>query len=112
MSTVGNATARRPSVCFQHVQYPQIFDQTVAKCTVELQDIAIGSHASVADQIACVLNRKQILSRCHGTLVVVSNLCLQFIIEGIPGLPVPPKFVWFKSVRVSNRGLEIKAPIC
>src|SRR6266853_5677114 len=98
MATVWNATPRRPSVFFQHVQYPQIFDQAVAKCTIELEDIAIGSHACVPDQIACVLDRKEILTRCHGTLIVASKLCLQFIIERIPGFLVPPKLVRFKSV--------------
>src|ERR1700722_1067944 len=103
MTTMWNATARGPAVFFQHVQDPQIFHESVAERAVELQDVAIGPHASVADEIACVLNRKEVLARGHWAWVVFSQLCLQFIIERIAGFLVPSQFVGRQGFRVSNR---------
>src|ERR1700738_4648643 len=111
MAAMGNATTGGPSVVFQHLQYPQIFDQAVAERTVELHDIASGPNPGIADQIACVLNGKKILAGCHRTLIVPGKLRLQFIIEGISSFFVPTQMVWFQSMRVRNRGLEIETPI-
>src|ERR1700687_4526389 len=112
MPTVWNATTRGPSVLLQHVQYPQIFDQSVAEGAIELKDVAIGPHACIPDQIARVLNRKEIFSRGYGTLIVGGQLCLQFIIERIAGFLVPSQLVWFKYMCVLNCCLEIETSIC
>src|ERR1700733_6451830 len=111
MAAVWNATTRRPSVLFQHVQYPHVFDQSVTERAIELQNVAIVAHTRVTDQIACILNRKKILTGGHRTLIVVGKFGLQFIIEWITGFLVPTQPVWFKSMRVSYRGLEIETPI-
>src|ERR1700719_1781751 len=108
MATVWNAAARRPSVLFQHFQYAEVFNQAVAKCAVELQYVAIRTHARIADQIACVLNGKKILARGHRALIAVGKLSLQFIIEWVTSFFVPTQMVGFQSVRVSDRRLEIE----
>jgi hypothetical protein len=105
VTSVRNATTRRPSVLFQRFQCPHIFNQAVTKGTIKLEDIPIGSHTSVTNQVSHVLNREEILSCCHGAWILASKLSLQLIIERIAGLFVPPQLVGFKCVRVGYRRL-------
>ncbi len=99
------------TVLFQHVQYG-MYSTGSLMSAIELQNVAIAAHARVADQVACVLNRKKVLSRCHRTLIVAGKFGLQFIIERIAGFLVPSQPVWLKSVRVSNRRREVETSIC
>src|ERR1700730_10900108 len=111
MATMWNATTRAPSILFQHVQYPQVFDQSVAECTIELKDVAIRSHSRVPKQIARILHGKDVFPCCHWALIVTGKLCLQFIIERISSFLVPTQLVRLKSTRVSNCGLKVKTSI-
>ena len=45
----------------EHVQRAQVFDQAVAQGAVELKVVTVRAHAAVADQVARVLHREQVL---------------------------------------------------
>src|SRR6202035_2495405 len=111
MPAMRNTAARGPSVLLQHIQNPQVLDQTVAEGAIELQDVAIRAHTCVAKQSARILNRKKIFSRSNRILIVIGQPRLQFIIERIAGFFVPSQMVGFQGMRVSNRCLEIKTSI-
>ena len=46
----------------QHVDRAQVLDQAVGQRRVELQDVAVGPQPAVADQVARVLHREQVLA--------------------------------------------------
>ena len=50
---------------FSIVERAQVLDQPVAQRAVELQPVAVGAHAAVADQVARVLHREQVLAGRH-----------------------------------------------
>ena len=49
----------------QHVQRAQVFAQPVGQRAIELQPVAVGPHAAVADQVARVLHGEQVLAGRH-----------------------------------------------
>ena len=49
----------------QHLERAQVLDQAVAERAVELQPVAVRAHAAVADQVARVLHREQVLAGRH-----------------------------------------------
>ncbi len=54
VAAVGNDAARRPAVSFKNVEGTQVFDKTVGKGAVELEEIRVGVHAAVAEKIGGV----------------------------------------------------------
>ena len=73
----------------QHAECAQIFDQPVAQRAVELQPVTIGSHAAIADEVACFLHREQILAGRHRPPVDLAERGLQRVIERIADLLEP-----------------------
>src|SRR5205823_13598977 len=49
----------------EHVERAQIFAKAIGQRAVELQPVAIGAHAAIADQVARVLMAEQVLAGRH-----------------------------------------------
>jgi len=81
VAAVRDAAARRPAVLLQHVQGAQVFDQAVGQGAVELQPVAVRTHAAVADQVARVLHGEQVLAGGHGLAVVAAQHRLQLEVQ-------------------------------
>ena len=93
MPTVGDAPRRRPAMLPQHVQRAQILDQSVAQGAVELQPIAVWTHAGVANKVARILHREQVFAGGHAVRVMFRELGLQLVIQWIAGLLVPEQWI-------------------
>ena len=111
MPAVRTATAWRPAVFFQHAERAQIFHQTIRQRAVELQPVAIAAHAAMANQVACVLHRKQIFTRGHRVFVMLRQLGLQLIVERIACFFVPEQAIRLQRLGVFDGGFQIKAAI-
>ena len=56
MPAVRYATRTRPAMLMKHIQRAEIFDQSIAQRTIELQIIAIGAHAAITNQVTRILH--------------------------------------------------------
>src|SRR4051812_23162698 len=57
-----DATARRPAVGLQHRKRALILTEPVGQRAIELQPVAIGPHAAIADEVSRVLVAEQVLA--------------------------------------------------
>ena len=89
MSTVRDATRRRPTVFFEHVKRAQVLDEPIRECAIKLQPITIFAHAAVADEISRVLHREQILTCRERASVAFAEARLQFEVQRIARFFVP-----------------------
>ena len=103
VAAVRDAAAARPAVLVQHVQRAQVFDQAVAERAVELQPVAVGAHAAVADQVARILHREQVLAGRHRLVVVAAQGGLQLEVERVARLLVPEQIVLAQRLGVGDR---------
>ncbi|MCD6059206.1 MAG: hypothetical protein K0Q89_2736 [Thermomicrobiales bacterium] len=95
----------------EHVEGAQILDESVREGAVELEDIAVRSHPAVADQIARVVDRKEVLARCQGIGIDLAQPGLQLVVEWVSRLLVPAQAVRRQRVGVGNGGLQIEAAV-
>jgi len=95
----------------EHVERAQVLHQAVAQRAVELQPVAVGAHAAVADQVARVLHREQVFARGHRVLVETAQRGLQLEVERVARLFVPEQVVLREGLRVSDRGVEVEASV-
>src|SRR6478752_4567915 len=65
VSAMGNDAAAGPSVRFDHRDGAEIFDEAVGECAVELEPVGFRVQTAIADEIAGVLHRKEILAGRH-----------------------------------------------
>src|SRR2546429_7859964 len=89
----------------------EIFHQAVTQRAVELQNIPIGPQARVTDKIARVLQGEEILSGGHRPWIVVSELGLEFVIQGIARFFVPAKTIGSECSRIGDGRVRVKAPV-
>ncbi len=108
---MGDAAAGGPAVVFQHVERAQVFDEAVAEGAVELQPVAVGAHAAVADEVAGVLHGEQVFARGHGALVHLAEFGLQFVVERVAGLFVPEQGVLREGLAVVDGGWQVEAAV-
>src|SRR3954470_8835720 len=99
---VRDAAAGGPAVFLEHVERAKVLDQAVAERAIELQPVAIGPHAAVADQVAGVLHREQVLAGRHRVLVVVAQRGLQLEVERVARLFVPEQVVLREGLGVGD----------
>ena len=111
MTAVRDAAAGGPAVLLEHLKRAQVLDQPVAQRAVELQPVAVGTHAAVADQVARVLHREEVFASGHWVLVVVAQRGLQLEVERITGLLVPEQVVLRQRLGVRDCGVEIETAV-
>ena len=95
----------------QDVQCPEVFNETVGQSTVELQPVAVRTHAAVTQQIAGVLVREEVFSRRHRTGIEVRDGGLEGIVERIADLLIPEQRVLAQHLGIGDAGLEIEATV-
>lgn len=100
VAAMWNAAGGRPARIPQHFEDAQIFHQAVTQRAIKLQNITIGSQSRVANQVARVLHGEKVLAGGHGPGIVVRELGLEFVVEGIAGFLVPAKPKRSKGVRI------------
>ena len=111
VSAMRDAAARRPAELLEHIERAQVFDEAVGQRAIELQPIAVGPHAAVAQEVAGVLVREQVLARRHGAGVELGQGRLQRVVEGIADLLVPEQRVVAQHLGIGDGGLEVEAPV-
>ena len=111
VAAVRDAARRRPAVLLEHVERAQIFDQAVGQRAVELQPVAVRPHAAVAQQVARVLMREQVLAGRHRARIELGERGLQRVVERIAGLLVPEQRIVAQHLGVGDRGLEVEAAV-
>ena len=111
MAAMGNAPPRRPAVTLEHRQRAQVLDQAVAQRAIELQPVDFLAHACVADQVARVLHREQVLAGGHRIGIVLRELVLQLVVERVAGLLVPEQRKLFELPGVGDCGRKIETSV-
>ncbi len=111
MSAMGHDAPARPALLRQHLERAQILDQPVGERAVELQEVAIGAHAAIAQQVARILMREQVLAGGGGALVAAAQFGLEGIVERIARLLVPEQAIGRERLGIGERGVEIEAAI-
>src|SRR3954453_6313131 len=101
-----DAAPRRPALPAQNLEGAHVLDEAVAQRAVGLQTVAVRPHAAVAEEIAGVLVREQVLARRHRPVVVAREHGLELEIERVACLLVPEHAVGVQRLRVGDRGVE------
>ena len=107
----GMQRLRRPAELCQNVERAQVLDEAVGQRAIELQPVAIGPHAAVAQQIAGVLMREQVLAGRHRARIELRQRGLQRIVERIADLLVPEQRIVAQHPGVGDAGLEVEAAV-
>ena len=79
------ATSRRRAAS----QGALVFAQAVGQRAVELQPVAIGAHAAVAEKVARILMAEEVFAGGHGAGIELRERGLQLEVERIAGFLVP-----------------------
>ena len=106
-----DAARGRPAVLPEHLQRAQVLDQSIRQGTVKLQPVAVAPHAAVANEIARILHRKQVLAGGHRLVVVIGELSLQCVIERVARLLIPEEVILRQLLCVGNGSGQIKTTI-
>ena len=97
--------------CAEDIERAQVFDEAVGQGAIELQPVAVGPHAAVAQQVAGVLVREQVLAGRHRAGIELGQRRLQRVVERIADLLVPEQRVVAQHLGVGDGGLEVEAPV-
>ena len=89
----------------------QVFGQAVAQRGVDLDVVAVGAHAAVADQVAGVLDGEQVLSGGDRAAVVLRQDRVEAVVERVADLLVPEQSVGLDGPAVVQRGLQVEAAV-
>src|SRR5215218_935970 len=111
MSAVGNHRPPRPAVLVQHVEDAQVLDQSIREGAIELEHVPIRSHPAVANQIACILHREEVLARRQGIGIDLAQSGLQLVVERVSRLLIPAQAIGRQRVAIGNGGLQIEATV-
>ena len=95
----------------QHVERAQVLDEAVGQRRIELQAVAVRPQAAVADQVARVLHREQVLAGGERRRVARRQRRVQQIVERIERLLVPAQAVGRDRVAAGHRLVEIEAAV-
>src|SRR4051812_16090196 len=111
MAAMRNATARRPTCHFQHLQRALILAKAVRQSAVELQPVSVRAHPTVPQEIARVLVTEEVLSGRHGAGIEFCERCLKGEVERIADLLVPEQGVLTQHFGVCDPLFEREAAI-
>src|SRR4051794_4774378 len=109
--TVRDAAARGPTMLGEHVLDAAVLDQAVAQGRVDLDVVAIGAHAAVADQVPGVLEGEEILAGGDGTAVVLRERRVEVEVQRVADLLIPEQAVRIDGPAVLEGGLEVEAAV-
>ena len=88
-----------------------VLAQPVRQRAVELQPVAVRPHAAVAQQVARVLMREQVLAGRHRAGIELGERGLQREVERVARLLVPEQRIVAQHLGVGDRVLERQAPV-
>ena len=111
VAAMRDAAGGRPAELRQHVEGAQVLDQAVGQGAVELQPVAVRPHAAVAQEVAGVLVREQVLAGGHRARIEFRDRRLQGVVEGVADLLVPEQRVLPQHLGVGDAGLEVEASV-
>ena len=97
--------------CLQHLLHAQVFGEAVAQRGVDLDVVAVGAHAAVADQITGVLDGEQVLAGGDRAAVVLGEDRVEAVVERVADLLVPEQSVGLDGPPVVQGGLQIEAAV-
>src|SRR6478735_8871450 len=103
VSAVRDAAAGGPAVLAQHGLDPQVLGQPVAQRRVDLDDVAVRAHPAVADQVAGVGQREQVLSGRDAAGVVLGHGRVEGVVQRVADLLVPEQVVRLDRLGVGQR---------
>src|SRR5947199_3295335 len=111
MAAMRNAACRRPSISLQYLERALVLAQSVRQRAVELEPVAVGTHSTVAQQIACILMTEKVFAGRHRRRVELRKRRLQMEIEWIARFLVPEQRIVAEHLRVRDRRFKIEAPV-
>ena len=95
----------------QHLLNSQVFGQSVAQRRVDLDVVAVRAHATVADQVASILDGEQVLPGRDGSAVVLREDRVETVVERVADLLVPEQPVGLDGTAVVQRRLQVEPPV-
>ena len=95
----------------QHVEGAQVLHQAVRQGAVELQPVAVGPHAAVAQEVAGILVREQVLAGRHRSGIERAERRLERVVERVAGLLVPEQRIVPQHPGIGDGGLEVEAAV-
>src|SRR5579883_2875726 len=101
----------RPSMRGEHVERAEILDEAIGKGAVELQEVAVGPQVAIADEVARILMREQVLASRQRPLIMPAQLRLKRVVEGIARLLEPEEIIGCQRRGIGERRLEIEAAV-
>src|SRR6185503_10863456 len=107
----GDASTRRPPRGFDYFQRAPVLAQSIGKRAVELQPVAVRSHAGMAQEVPRILMAEKILASGHRSRIELRESSLQRVIERIACFLEPVERVLPQHPGVVDRRREIEAAI-
>ena len=105
-----SAAATSPCA-LRHVEDAQGFGEAVAERGIGLQPVAVRAHAAVAQQVAEVLHREQVLAGGDGHGGGFAQHGVGLVVERIDRLLEPAQPIGLHGPRVGQRGVEVEAAV-
>ena len=93
------------------LQRALVLAEPIRQRAIELQPVAVGAHAAVAQQVARVLMAEQVLPSRHRAGIEIGERRLQLVVERIARLLVPEQRIVAQHLGIGDRGFEIEAPV-
>ena len=111
VAAVGQEAARRPALHLHHGDDIDGLAHAVGQRGVELHEVEAGPHAAEAQQVACVLQREQVLAGRDGAGVGRRHRRIEGEVQGVARLLVPGEAVGRHRLAVLERGRLIEAAV-
>jgi transglutaminase-like putative cysteine protease len=111
VTAMRDAAGGGPAGLVQDFEGAEIFAQTVGQGAVELQPIAVGAHAAMAEQVAGVLMAEEVFAGGHRGGVEFGERGLQRVVQRITGFFIPEERVVAEDLGVGDGGLEVEAAV-
>ncbi len=108
---MGQETPRRPAFRRHHRDDIDGLAHAVGECGVELHEVQVRAHAAEAQQVARILERKQVLTGRDRAGIGRGHGRIEGKIERVARLLVPGEAVSAHRVCVAERGLLIEAAV-
>src|SRR5881394_459592 len=111
MSGMRRTTLAAPAVLVETVEDAQVFDDAVAERNVELQDVLFLAKTRVAEKIASVVAREQVLAGRKRNRASRRDVAMQLEVERMDRFLDPGQRIGLKRVKILDGLVAVESAV-